>query len=992
MRNKVVLFFFLIFSTVSFSQSDVLNTNPPSVKWKRIDTENFRVIFPDNFENEAQRVANTLEAIHDPETKTLGVKPKRIDLILQNQNSIANGFVALGPRRSEFFTSAPQDYNFLGSGEWLTLLATHEYRHIVQYASSNVGITRVAKFLFGQYTQAAFANLAVPQWFWEGDATAIETAYTASGRGRLPNFDRTFRANLLEGRRYHYDKQHLRSFKDFVPNHYVFGYHFVTHLRRKTNEGTIWEDVTNRSFKYSLLPYGFSSSLKKFSGRNLIQNYGDMLNELEDLWSNQVSKLSLTPFSVVNQRKNTTYTDYSYPVSLADGSVLCLRQGMGNIPQFIVIDEYGAEKVIHTPGNINNSGTISLSDNLLAWNEFRYNPRYPNQSYSVIEMLNTNLKSNQKLTSQTRYHSAAISHDKSKVVTIEAKQDGTYQIVVIDAFHGKEIKRFESEANTFYNNPTWSPDDQQIVAMKTNKLGKSVVSIDYHTGQFQELIPPSFEVIGNVFIYDDYLFYHSPYSGIDNVYAMNLVSGEHYQVTCSKYGAYNASISYDEKSIYYNDHQVNGLDIAKIPFDPSTWIPVTNVKVDKVEYYQPIVEQEGGEHIVDNISPERYASKKHNSFKGLINPHSWGPLLTSNINEIEAGVMSQNVLSTTSLYAGLVYDAVEQTTFGVGRFSYQGLWPIIDVEATRGQRTTLDFSSWMETSLEAGLRVPLTLTSGKFRQSAVVSNNVGVRQVQNYQREGLSSSDRFIAQQAKIDTVDSNGNVIGTSYHDVYSLNSSELENGEMLFNHFELSYRTMLKMNARDIYPKYGLSVNFENYNTLKSDFSGRLSAINARVFLPSLFKHHSIYVIASAQTRKIDANLNLYTFQNRIFRPRGYSYYTDASMKSVRFNYALPVWCPDIAVGPLVYVKRFKLNAFYDIGRSTVPVHQYLQSDLSLFRQFPVDIDYKSLGAELTMDFNVLRLPYDMEIGVRFVYAGANSRTSAATNFELMIAGIGF
>lgn len=998
MRNILLTFALLFISLVAFTQEAVLNTNPPGLKWKKIDTENFRIIFPVSYESEAQRMANTLQTIHAPEARTLGTLPKKISVILQNQNSSSNGFVSIGPRRTEFFTSSPQNYNFLGTNDWMNLLASHEYRHIVQYAHSNTGVTKFFKTIFGQYTQAALANLAVPTWFWEGDATMIETAFTKSGRGRLPNFNRTFRANLVEGKRYKYDKQYLRSYKDYVPNHYVLGYHFVTHVRRKTNDANVWSDVTGRAFNWPIIPFAFSSSLKKSTGKNLKENYNEMLDELDGLWTDQIENLHLTTFETINKRNKTTYTDYSNPMPMEDGRILCMKSGIGNIQQFVAIDKEGNEMGIHTPGMMNNSGAFSLSGSNLVWNEFRFNPRYPNQSYSVIESLSTGIKKNKKLTRKTRFHSAAISPKGNKILTVDAKIDGRYQVVVIDAFYGSEIKRFKSEPNTFYNLPTWSPNEKQVLVMKTNSLGKSVIVMDYETGVEKELIASSNESIGNTFLYGDYLFYHSPYSGIDNVYAMELASGKHFQITCSKYGAYNAAVSLDGKSIYYNDHTVNGLDIVRIPFDPKSWTPLEKVKVDKVEYYQPIVEQEAGNHVFENIPTTEYDVKKYSKLRGLINLHSWGPLLTSNINELEAGLLSRDVMSTTSLYAGVVYDAVEQTAFGVGRASYQGLWPIIDVEVTNGKRKE-DRSTdnnelkveWDESSVEAGLRIPLTLTSGAFRQQLTLSNSLGFREINNYQSD-LGSFGRFRDGTGRALVLDTVTNTYDTVKVNIVRLNSSDLNDGKSVYNHFELRYSTFFSQSTRDIYPKWGFVLNFDTYNTIYGDFNGTLTAINTRFFVPGFFKHHSLYFVASNQIRKTHSDFNLYSFQNKIFRARGYGFYNDKTASTVRSNYVLPIWHPDIALGSLVYVKRFKLNGFIDIGKSSVENYYFKKSDLSFFTDDLFEVTYKSFGVELTMDFNVIRLPYDLEIGVRLVHATENRVSDADTQIEFMIGNISF
>ncbi|HTE34337.1 MAG TPA: hypothetical protein VK666_28350, partial [Chryseolinea sp.] len=63
----------------------VLENNPTHLRWNQVNTEHFRVLFPVGFENQAQRVASTLEYLHAPEARTMGATPRRISVILQNQ-------------------------------------------------------------------------------------------------------------------------------------------------------------------------------------------------------------------------------------------------------------------------------------------------------------------------------------------------------------------------------------------------------------------------------------------------------------------------------------------------------------------------------------------------------------------------------------------------------------------------------------------------------------------------------------------------------------------------------------------------------------------------------------------------------------------------------------------------------------------------------------------------------------------------------------------
>jgi hypothetical protein len=108
MRYQVFATAFILIASFAHGQ-EVLENNPPSVKWQRIKTPHFNVLYPLGFEQQAQRVANTLEHIREPESETMGVRPRKISVLLQNQTAISNGVVSIVPRRSEFYTMPPQD-------------------------------------------------------------------------------------------------------------------------------------------------------------------------------------------------------------------------------------------------------------------------------------------------------------------------------------------------------------------------------------------------------------------------------------------------------------------------------------------------------------------------------------------------------------------------------------------------------------------------------------------------------------------------------------------------------------------------------------------------------------------------------------------------------------------------------------------------------------------------------------------------------------------
>ncbi|RYF49587.1 MAG: hypothetical protein EOO39_45385, partial [Cytophagaceae bacterium] len=147
----------------------ILSQNPTSLRWYRLSTPHFRVLYPTGFDSTAQRTAKRLESLYEPASASLQKQPRRISVLLQNQTTNSNGFVTLFPRRSEFFAVAPQDPSLLGTFDWLDLLAVHEYRHVVQNDKALQGYGRVLYTFLGN-TGLGLPLLTVPDWFAEGDA------------------------------------------------------------------------------------------------------------------------------------------------------------------------------------------------------------------------------------------------------------------------------------------------------------------------------------------------------------------------------------------------------------------------------------------------------------------------------------------------------------------------------------------------------------------------------------------------------------------------------------------------------------------------------------------------------------------------------------------------------------------------------------------------------------------------------------------------------
>ncbi len=979
---RSILLFISILPYLAFAQETVdFETNAPHIKWYQVNTPNFRILYPAGFEVQAQRVANTMETIREPEAKSMGVLPKKISIILQNQSSVSNGFVTVAPRRSEFYTMPPQNYNFLGTNDWLNTLAAHEYRHIVQFQRSITGFNKFVYTIFGQQATAGLAFAAAPQWFWEGDAVATETAFTPSGRGRIPNFDLLFRTNLMEGRTFNYHKQYLRSYKNNIPNHYVLGYNMISYLRKKTGDPLIWEKVAGRSWNVPFIPFAFSNALKKETGLYLKDLYQEMAEDRKKDYEQAISGIQFTEFQTLTRRNSQAYTDYFYPQPLDNGRVLVTKSGIGDIDQLVLLSQDGIEEQRYFQGQINESGMLSANNQRVVWNEFRFDPRWQVHTYSIIKGFDFGSKNATVVSSHSRYSAASLSPDGNQVATIETSSDYKIQLVVLDFVSGKVINTFPNPDNDMLAMPRFAPDGKSVVALRTNSTGKAVTLYDLSQTTQKDLIPPSQENIGYPVPYQNFLFFNSPTSGIDNIYAVNTDTQERFQVTSSKYGAYNAAISGDAKTIYYNNQSRDGMDVVKIPFDPATWKRVETLPPSPNLFFQHLVDQEHNPDLLKGVSNTNFQRKRYHRASGMINPHSWGPYFTNSLTQVQVGIASQDILSTTSINAGYTYDINERAGGWKGGFSYQGFYPILDVTVSQSDRTvnegdvtyekivktdTVTVKSnltyrWQEKTVEAGLRIPLVTTTSKYFGNISFGNFFGLTHV-----TGFTNS------------IDGGGRLFPSSFPQFFA--RDKVGNGNLVYNHFDLSAYRLLKRSRRDIKSKWGQELFINYYNTpYGGDFSARQFSLYGTAYFPGLLKHHSIWGYwAYQKTLRPSVNLTTgegldnYIFRNQIPLPRGQSVARFQDFYSMSANYTLPLWYPDIAVGPLVNFQRLRANLFFDYG--------YGKSIISSGTSAQT---YTSVGAEVKLDINVIRFLPQFNVGFRYSYG----LTPSVTRFELLL-----
>jgi hypothetical protein len=263
---RLRLFLFLVtlmWSTGAAAQ--VFGGNPPSLKWHQLNTDTARVIFPAGLDSIAEEVAAIVHKLSRTTLPTIGHTQRKINIVLQNQTTIANGYVSLAPFRSEFQLTPEQNSFDLGSLLWPKLLAIHEYRHVQQYNNFRVGLSAAFYYLFGEGGQALANSLSVPNWFWEGDAVYQETLISEQGRGRLPFFFNGYRGLWAGGKDYSWMKLRNGSFRDYIPDWYPVGYMLISYGRERYGD-EFWRKVGHDAAAFRGLFYPLQQAITRYSG------------------------------------------------------------------------------------------------------------------------------------------------------------------------------------------------------------------------------------------------------------------------------------------------------------------------------------------------------------------------------------------------------------------------------------------------------------------------------------------------------------------------------------------------------------------------------------------------------------------------------------------------------------------------------------------------------------------------------------------------------
>lgn len=932
-------------STRIFGQILEFDQNPPSLSWRQIHTPNFQVIYPSEFEKQAQQLSSRLEEAILRVEADMGIKPRKISILLQNQSVLPNGFVQLAPRRSEFVVTPP------AQGEidaWLNHLAIHELRHVVQFDKL------VGQFKGPLWEQLGLAlfGITLPSWFFEGDAVRVETRLTQGGRGRIPSWAMPLRTNLLEGRKFSYQKDYLGSYRDITPGFYEMGY-FMTEKMHQDFGEDMTSKMLGRISGNLLRPYNFSQSLRQLTGFSSRQWHQQTMEELSADWQAQADALHLEDYAAFPSRQNRTPSSWILPQPLPDGDIIALHYAFDTPPVIVMLDSTGQKKKHLVQIGWQTSYHFSYAAGKIVWDELRKNPRYAKQTFSVIQARDLHTRKTRQLTSKSRLFTPALSPNGDRLVSVEIGHDNQAALVIMDWSDGAILDRHFLPEGWAVQTPAFDQSGSRVVSVVISELGTNILEINLETGARQLLLDWEYQQIERPIYQGEDIVFKAHYDGIDNIFRLPAGRTIIQKITHAKYGAFNPAISEDNSTLLFNQYGSAGYQISRLPF----LLPISQSAEPTGTRFEKQIQGSvyAATPVIDSAT---WVSRPYQEGANLLNFHSLSvtPGDFSSINQLKPGIywLSDNLLNTLQTRLGYVYDSNISRSEYLAQVTYQRYFPKFSISyQNRGRLNAVQIDSLQgenmaeqetEEPTQANLRWREHLV--RFRTSIPLSFYKGNQAYSMGINIGTSLTQRYGLVMAEPDQLDKARERFVTQVR-------------------FPLEYNAYFGRNVRqsalELAPRWGqhLSVSYRHIplGAPHNKITGEHFALRSTFYLPGVVRTHSTTVRINYQR-----GAGTYASTNDIPLVSGFDQLGPTRVhNTVLVNYRFPIAYPDWEIGPLAYIKRFKGGFFADFQ--------------NISRSKSSSLRPKTFGLEIRSDLNLLRfyLP-EFDLGTRLIYAPDN------------------
>ena len=603
----------------------------PALRFRRLPTEHFVIYFHRGEERLAQRLARIAEDTWRALLRPLGVTPPPMTrVVLTDQTELFNGYATPVPYNTVVLYTVTPSGADSESEDWLRLVFTHEFTHIVHLDRSE-GWARVARSIFGR-TPYAFPNLFLPPWQVEGLATYEESAIT--GEGRLHAGD--FRDIVGEAARQHRLEPLDRlngGLTDWPGGSavYAYGASFHQYLADRFGAGTLAElgEATARRVPY-------------LASRAFTQVYGEPLG---DLWRDYQASLTATAAASPPDPAITRLTrqgfrisgprfdrfsctgcppDIVYSAINPDGFPAIYRVGLDGADRRRIVTRYLGS-------------TTGIGRDWIYFDQIEQ--RRNTGLYSDLYAYSRTGDRVQPLTSGARLLDPDLSPDEQTLVAVQNRPGqrdlvlvtGVAQAIAGPAKRGggrPAITVLIAEPDTQFDGPKWSPDGRSI-AVERHRLGArpEIVIVDVATRAVRvvaaapktRFVMPAWRPDGMAIVAAV-----APDEQTFNLYEFAADGSRSRQLTHTTGGTLWPDVAPDGRTIVFVGYTPDGYDLFAMPYPAPT------------ENAAPAIRAAGVEATMAPAGAQAQSAADYSPLDTL-KPTSWTPIIDTAGGQVRVG-------------------------------------------------------------------------------------------------------------------------------------------------------------------------------------------------------------------------------------------------------------------------------------------------------------------------------------------------------------------
>ena len=476
-KTGIKIFTVILLALTSFksnAQFSLTGNDPAAVRWRQMETENFKLIFPKGEDSLARVYGTELEEarlrIARSSGYLIGQSYKgKMPVVLHSRYVLPNASVTWAPKRMDIFT-VNDPYEPMAM-PWVRNLAIHEGRHAAQMQFGADRGNKALHWLFGEMAAGAFAGIYPGPAFLEGDAVVAETALSRSGRGRQASFLEYMRPAFDCGDRRDYYRWFYGSNKNYTPDYYRVGYMLIAGARVFFNDPLFTQEYFDRVVRKGWL-FNLQKTVKAASGKSFNESFRIIEENFQQLWN--VETALREPFMPSRQvsRTPSMHTEYKGAVTVDGSGIYSLKSGMATANSLVRLDASGNEKRIRSFASYTSSLFLDSESQRIFWSESVAGRRWTLGGSSRIRYVDlTKPRKVHDLTKKGRYFNPAPAPDGNVIAASEYPYAGGSRIVLLATTDGSVKESFIAPDSLQFTESAWIGDRLFAAGLSENGMG-----------------------------------------------------------------------------------------------------------------------------------------------------------------------------------------------------------------------------------------------------------------------------------------------------------------------------------------------------------------------------------------------------------------------------------------------------------------------------------------------------------------------------------------